>query len=654
MSEVQEIEPAVTAPPTTLAVIVVNYASHELVAANLGPLETAGRDVRVVLVDNFSDGHERAAARRLAADMSWLFVAMPDNPGFGVAVNRGVAAARDLGCECFLFLNPDARIDEPVLDELHSACVADPWALISPRIESSAGGAVFQGSEFALTDGRIRGLRVEEDADGNRRTTSRVSGPARSWLAGTCVALHRTLFDATGGFDERYFLYWEDVEFSYRCELAGGRLVLRHDLVVVHDEGGTQGARRGPAKSNLYYYYNCRNRLLFAALHLPRAQLWRWIAATPAVSWEILLRGGRRQLLHSPRPLWSALRGSIAGLRAALPRALGPGQPALPAGATGLESGRTITLAVLTYRRADELAVLLPLLLAQADDGVRADVGPGGTDVEVLVVDNDPAGSARAAVAAITDPRLRYVIEPATGIAAARNRALDECAARDVLVFIDDDEQPRPGWLPALLATYRNSRAAGVAGPVVSEFVGDPDPWITAGGFLARRHRDEVATGERIDAAATNNLLLDLRAVRALGVRFDPAFGLSGGEDSLFTRTLAAHGALLVWCREAQVVDRVPLARINRRWVLHRALSYGNNDARIAVMLASGRARRTGARGVSLGRALARLVGGCVLWVRGIMSSSQRDRATGARAAARGTGMLLGVFGHVVQQYRRD
>ena len=59
------------------------------------------------------------------------------------------------------------------------------------------------------------------------------------------------------------------------------------------------------------------------------------------------------------------------------------------------------------------------------------------------------------------------------------------------------------------------------------------------------------ATGTRLEVAATNNLLLDLRAVRAAGLRFDVDLGTQGGEDTLFTRQLVASGGLLTWCAEA-------------------------------------------------------------------------------------------------------
>ena len=82
---------------------------------------------------------------------------------------------------------------------------------------------------------------------------------------------------------------------------------------------------------------------------------------------------------------------------------------------------------MLTYHRPDDLRAALPLLLEQVseagDDRVHADL---------LVVDNDPEGSAEPIVAGHRHPRLRYVVEPRPGIAAARNRALDEVARSDL------------------------------------------------------------------------------------------------------------------------------------------------------------------------------------------------------------------------------
>jgi GT2 family glycosyltransferase len=310
--------PTSHASPALLGVVVVNYGSSELLRRNLGTAAALGEDVRVVVVDNASTAIERRAVAELAAQAGWDLVAMPGNPGFGTATNAGIARARELGCATFCCLNPDAVVSAEVLAALREASLADPSAVLSPRLVDSAGRTVFDGSLLALRNGRTGSRRGAVGAD---------RGAFEEWLTGACLVVHSEMVDRTGGFAEDYFLYWEDVDLSHRVLAAGGHLVVRSDLVAVHDEGGTQGHRRGREKSPAYYRYNCRNRLLFAARNLTRRQLLAWLLHTPAASWEILLRGGRRQLLHSPRPMLAALRGTVAGTGLALVR-LGGGRPA--------------------------------------------------------------------------------------------------------------------------------------------------------------------------------------------------------------------------------------------------------------------------------------------------------------------------------------
>jgi len=304
-------------------------------------------------------------------------------------------------------------------------------------------------------------------------------------------------------------------------------------------------------------------------------------------------------------------------------------------------------VAVLTYRRPDDLAALLPELVAQA---VRAEAD--GRRAGVLVVDNDPGAGARAlveGVAAGAPVQVRYAHEPTPGIAAARNRALDEAGA-DLLVFIDDDERPVAGWLDHLLRQQAATGAAAVVGPVVSRFAVEPDAWVAAGDFFARRR---PATGTRVDVAATNNLLLDVAVVDRLGLRFDERFGLSGGSDTLFTRQLTASGAAMLWCDEALVVDEVPAARVTRGWVLRRALRSGNSWSRTSLALAGSPAQRFVVRVRLLPVALVRLLGGGARAAAGAVLRSRTHQAKGARTAARGLGVLTGAFGSAYVEYRR-
>ena len=302
-----------------------------------------------------------------------------------------------------------------------------------------------------------------------------------------------------------------------------------------------------------------------------------------------------------------------------------------------------VVIAVLTYRRPADLAAVLPMLLEQ----IASLAGRG----EILVVDNDPAAGAASSVRDLTPGRVRYAHEPTPGIAAARNRALDEAGDADLLVFIDDDERPEPGWLDALLATHAAEGAACVVGPVVSRYEVEPDPWITAGRFFVRRR---LPTGTVLDVAATNNLLIDLAQLRRLGVRFDERYGLTGGSDTLFTRALAARGARMVWCDEAVVIDVVPAARLTRRWVLQRAYRSGNAWSRISLELATtpGRALLERLRGTLRGGV--RLAGGAARWCVGAVTGHTGQRARGLRTIMRGAGLVSGCWGAQYAEYRRS
>lgn len=302
----------------------------------------------------------------------------------------------------------------------------------------------------------------------------------------------------------------------------------------------------------------------------------------------------------------------------------------------------TVTIAVLAYRRPDELRAALPLLLAQ--------LGTVSWRGEVLVVDNDPSGSGRAVVESADHPAVRYVHETAPGISRARNRALDECADRDVLVFIDDDERPAPGWLSALLDTYQRLRPTAVVGPVTSEFSSQPDPWIVAGGFFNRR---DMPTGTPTSVAATNNLLLDLRAVRDLQLRFDLRYGLTGGSDNLFTRQLVARGGTLVWCAEATVIDVVPAQRLTRGWVVKRTYRMGNGTALVERDMAGPGIAAVATSIRLLASGLLRVVAGCARIVVGGLTGSLAQRAAGARNLARGAGLITGAIGFTYAEYAR-
>ena len=294
---------------TRTAVIVVSYGSPGLLESNLAQVCQNVPEARYVVVDSFSTSEVREETLAMASEHDWVVETPETNVGFGGGVNLGAARARAEGAEILLLLNPDAAISRENLIRLVSRVQAEPLTLVAPVLTDSEGHVVADRTVVCLADGSMRSPRSSRPIP---------PGGTRPWLSGACLALSTRLFEAAGGFDERYFLYWEDVDFCARVLGAGGALMLARGATAVHDEGGTQASSttpdQGRAKSDTYYYYNTRNRLLYAALQLERAEQRRWAATSAAAAREIVLRGGKRQLLNSRSSLRAAWAGTRDGL----------------------------------------------------------------------------------------------------------------------------------------------------------------------------------------------------------------------------------------------------------------------------------------------------------------------------------------------------
>lgn len=296
------------------AVVVVSYGSAELVAANLGPLSDARPELEIVVVDSFSSDAERARVARLGAERGWTTVLLSENAGFGGGVNRGVGAALKRGATAVLVVNPDARIDPHDADALLAAARAGEGSeVVAPVIRRPDGTLWSAGTDLYLDDGSMAGVRHRAAHDGR---------PRQFWVSGACFAVSSQLWLRVGGLDDAYFLYWEDVDFTWRVRAAGGTVRVLETASAVHDEGGTHEDHvGGRAKSETFYYYNIRNRMLFAQRWLDEETARRWRRSALAVSWSILLQGGRRQLITGIAP-WRALaqglrdgRGGVTGPR---------------------------------------------------------------------------------------------------------------------------------------------------------------------------------------------------------------------------------------------------------------------------------------------------------------------------------------------------
>lgn len=284
-----------------LAIVVVNYDSHQLLERNLSATVAAAAPGECVVVDAFSSSQERHALGAVCERHGWRLIAQDTNPGFGASANAGAEVAIELGCQQLLFLNPDATIDAESMRLLVGRLSNTTPQLIAPRILRPDGSVWFDG---AVTD-RRRGVPGHDPGPGEEIR----------WLTGACLAASASTWQQLGGFDDDYFMYFEDVDLSYRCVQSGGEVIVVADATAIHDVGATQAG----TKSALYVRYCCRNRLLFAAKHLERRDLARWLVASPRASWRIARRGiRRRHLAHSARLVAAMVVGTAQGCGHAL------------------------------------------------------------------------------------------------------------------------------------------------------------------------------------------------------------------------------------------------------------------------------------------------------------------------------------------------
>jgi GT2 family glycosyltransferase len=280
-------------------VAIVNFGSHGLVEQNHAHL---GSDVHVVVVDNYSDAAERTACAGLCLRRGWEFVPN-ENTGFGEGVNVGMARLVAAGCNVLVTANPDLELSTEQLCALAGRALANPSALVAPQILTPLGRPWGRLGVISIGEGR---LYTHGDHPGSPR-----------WLSGACLAISAELWLRLGGFAPGYFMYWEDVDLSFRVQKAGGSLLLAQDIRVEHDAGGTQGG--STAKSWLFTYYNCRNRLVFAARNLTGRQQLVWVLTSAA---ELRRAIGRANMPDLGSRLTRALPPAVLGTAAGLGRLL--------------------------------------------------------------------------------------------------------------------------------------------------------------------------------------------------------------------------------------------------------------------------------------------------------------------------------------------
>lgn len=294
----------------TLDIVIVNWNAGDALAECIGSIPAAlGQGVelrRVVVVDNAStDG----SAKRLAAEGLPLTVYHnPRNVGFAAACNQGASGS---DADCILFLNPDTklfadslRVPLDFLADRRNAQVG----IVGVQLVDDSGQVARSCARFPsvrhfyvkmlgldrLLPRHFRGFTMEDWAHDATRDVDQVIG--------AFFLVRRALFESLRGFDERFFVYFEELDFSLRARASGWRSVYLTEAQAYHQGCGTTDQAKAAR-----LFYSLRSRLLYARKHYSGAAL------TALALGTLVVEPATRLARAATRLSWNETRETLLG-----------------------------------------------------------------------------------------------------------------------------------------------------------------------------------------------------------------------------------------------------------------------------------------------------------------------------------------------------
>lgn len=280
-----------------VAVILVNYNGRQYNMACIDSLLVQQGDfaLRIIVVDNASkDGSMRLIQERYGTDTRIETVFLDDNYGFSYANNVGIRRAASWKADYFLLLNNDTEVEKDMLAQLLACAGRHPDSMIAPKICYSDHRDVIWSAGGAVSPviRKVRHIGLYQKDTGQFEQEGQIA-----FATGCCLLLPGRVIEEAGYLDERFFLYYEDTEYSFRLQKKGIPIYYCPKARLYHKVGASS---RG-ADSPLCAYYIARNWLLCNSMYLG----WRYplflgyYALNRAVCCALWLLRGRADLVRA-------------------------------------------------------------------------------------------------------------------------------------------------------------------------------------------------------------------------------------------------------------------------------------------------------------------------------------------------------------------
>lgn len=302
-----------------VTIVSVTYQSEATIDAALGATKEAHEAglARHVVVDNDSTDGTVALIRERHP---WVtLIENGANVGFARGCNRG---AQDVQTPYLLFLNPDAVMDAAALRTLVDFLEAHPKAgIVGPAIDKGEGQWHHVGG--VPTPGKMIGAAIGYQREDPDIRTLRGGEPPfeTDWVCGAAIMIRTELFRELGGFDPRFFLYFDETDLCLRARQRGAEVWAVGEAVIGH-----AGAHSVQQTEKQGMYYDCIARYFFASRYYYLVKHHGYPAAITAEVLE-LLGCGMRDFLRFVlrRPSRGELRRRLQGPLLRMPE---PPEPA--------------------------------------------------------------------------------------------------------------------------------------------------------------------------------------------------------------------------------------------------------------------------------------------------------------------------------------
>jgi GT2 family glycosyltransferase len=290
-----------------ISTIVVNWNLKEVTARCLEALERSETPCRTIIVDNGSEDGSAAYLRERFPEVQ--VIGLSANVGFSGACNIAIRQALlEDSCEYIFLLNNDATVEKNALRKLVQTAEAHPKAgILGPKIYyQNEGGKIWYAGARRRRVVLAAKVIGRDEMDRGQFDLPR----AVDYVFGAGMFVRREVFEDTGVFDERFFLYLEDLDFCLRAGKAGYSLLYVPEAELEHV--GSASSAQNPA---IRRYHHARSTLLFLAKHLSPLSIPAAAVFWTGVGLKMIGRDlvdGNPQLI---RTYLAALNDGLRGLR---------------------------------------------------------------------------------------------------------------------------------------------------------------------------------------------------------------------------------------------------------------------------------------------------------------------------------------------------